>query len=136
MSCLVIGKAPPLKRCQFTWLAKAKLVHILRLYQVFIGHHITAIEVRDDHGFIHDMLDRYGSIFNHARYQRGYRDTGIMFDLIQVELDHLAAILIGWGGDMYSTIKSTWTQKRGIKRLRNIGRANGQYRLILNTAMV
>src|SRR5947209_19167283 len=66
MTSLVISKTSSINSCQLTDLAQAVLVNILCLYEVLVGDHFTPIEVRDNHCFIHHVLNSYRCIVDHT----------------------------------------------------------------------
>src|SRR5947209_13579232 len=111
-------------------------MHILRLYEILIGDHLTPAEMRDDHGFVDDMLNGNRRVIDKTRAQCGYRDSRVIGDLVQVVLDYFTAILVGWWSNVNHTVEAARTQERRIKRIGDIGCTHGKNRLILHATMI
>src|SRR5581483_3113771 len=136
MSCFVVGQAPSFDRRQVAQLAHTELVGILCFYDILILHYIASIEVGDNDSLIDNVFDRYGCILEHALYKSRNRNFRVMLDLLQVILNHLAAIFVCRCQHANLAVEATGTQESGIERFWNIGCANSQNRLGLSATMV
>ena len=125
MTCLVISQAPAFNRRQLSELAQTKFMDVLRLYEVFVGHYLAAIEVSNDDRFVNHMFNCYGCIIDHTCHKGRYRDIWVVLDFIQIVLDYLATILVSRRINVNLAIEATRAQERGIKRIRNVGSTNG-----------
>src|SRR5579885_2858523 len=136
VSCLVVGQAAALDGRQVAELAQPELVRILCCDQVFVCDHIAPIEVGNDDGLVDDMLDGNRGIVEHALHEGLNGDIRVVLDFVQVILDNLTAIFIGWRQHADLAIKATGAQQCRVKRIGNVGSADGEDRFGLGAGMV